>query len=94
MTNKSLSPEFIKTLMQKAQAKLPNNRVFSDDEHKLIRECVSNSDVDKFIIREREFTIRRFRFRNEPWITVRPVTGFVPMFCMSVKDFLKKETEV
>jgi len=95
LTNRVLSEETIKKLLKKADEKLPSVRpIFTEDEHRLIRKSIKDDRVAFLSMRGRWFTIKRFRFHNEDWVTIRPKIGFVPMFSGPVKWALDVEKEI
>jgi hypothetical protein len=86
LTNKVLDQALIQKLLKKADQKLPGLKpVFTSEEQQLIRKSVANTDVRFLSMRGRLFNIRRFRWLNEDWVTVRPVKGFVPMLSGPMK---------
>lgn len=86
-----LSREFIQKLVRKEALKeVGHSAVFTGKELTLIKRCLKDSET-KLKLRDRDFIIRYFTFKQKTWVTVRPVTGFVPMFSSSYEDVMKAE---
>lgn len=94
MTLKAISSELIKNLIKKDDLKLPKTAsIFTPDEHNIFRTAIKNQDKVLWM-REKWFVIRYSTRKGEPWVTVRPQKGFVPMFQIPVKKALDRETEI
>lgn len=95
MTNKVLDLTTVQKLLKKADQQLPRIKpVFSIEEQQLIRKSVKNEDVRFLSMRGRLFSISRFRWCKEDWVTVRPVKGFVPMLSGPIKWVADAEKEL
>jgi hypothetical protein len=95
LTNKVLDLNTVQKLLKKVDQQLPRIKpVFSIEEQQLIRKSVANTDVRFLSMRGRLFNIRRFRWHNVDWVTVRPKDGFVPMLSGPVKWVADAEKEI
>jgi hypothetical protein len=84
----------IQNLLRKDDAKLAGSPgIFSDEEAKVIRKAVRGTD-ETFELRGKVFRIKRHRHKNEPWVNVAPIEGYIPMFVAPVNWVLDPEKEI
>jgi len=89
---KPINSNFVRELLAASERKnTPQDRIWLKDQRLERVKAAIREGKESLNIDDRPYIIRYFKWRKENWVTVRPVTGFMPMFSMPKNDVLSRD---